>query len=282
MSYEFFQIEKNDGVARVTINRPPYNAMSVEFTEELKSVATEMKEDRQVRSVLFRSALPKYFITGADLKSLPPGLDLEDIDPGLSPAEIMKIAVPRMADHVTSIFGPAQEAVNAIEDLPKPTVVTINGHALGGGLEVCLACDFRIMAKGPATVGLTEVNRGLMPVAGGTQRLTRILGRGKAIEMVLLGRRLSADEAETIGLIYMAVDPDELEQEGEKLALDLAKRATCSIAKAKECIYRGEDLKLGEGLNLELECIAELMRTGDAAEGISSFILGKASEFKGC
>jgi len=149
-------------------------------------------------------------------------------------------------------------------------------------LEVCLACDFRIMARGPATIGLTEVNLGLMPVAGGTQRLTRILGRGKAIEMVILGRRLNADEAEAIGLIYKAVDPDELEQEGEKLALDLAQRATCSIAKAKECIYRGEDLKLGEGLTLELECIAELMQTGDTVEGISSFIVGKKPEFKGC
>jgi enoyl-CoA hydratase/carnithine racemase len=282
MPYEFFQIEKNDGVAKVTINRPPSNAMSVEFTDELKSVATEMKEDQQVRSVLFRSALPKYFITGADLKSLPPGLDLGDIDPGLSPVEVMKIAIPRMADHVTSIFGAVQEAVNIIEALPKPTVVIINGHALGGGLEVCLACDFRIMARGPATIGLTEVNLGLMPVAGGTQRLTRILGRGKAIEMVILGRRLNADEAEAIGLIYKAVDPDELEQEGEKLALDLAQRATCSIAKAKECIYRGEDLKLGEGLTLELECIAELMQTGDTVEGISSFIVGKKPEFKGC
>jgi enoyl-CoA hydratase/3-hydroxyacyl-CoA dehydrogenase len=194
----------------------------------------------------------------------------------------MKIAIPRLTDHVTAIFRRAQESMNMIEALPKPTVVLINGHALGGGLEFCLACDFRIMARGAPTVGLTEVNLGLLPVAGGTQRLTYLLGRGKAIDLILRGKRLNADEAEAIGLINKAVDPEDLEEEGVSLASDLASRATMSIAKAKECIYRGEDMNLEDGLELERKCIAELMHTDDMVEGISSFIVGKKPEFKGC
>jgi enoyl-CoA hydratase/carnithine racemase len=281
MPYEFFNIEKSDGVAKVTINRPPSNAMSVEFIDELGTVLAELKDDNEVRAVLFRSVLPKYFMTGADLKTIPPNVDLSDIDPNLPPIEVMKKTIPRLIDFIIPIFEAAQGVMNQIESLPKPTVVLISGHALGGGLELCLACDFRIMARGSATIGLTEVNLGLLPSAGGTQRLTRLLGRGKAIELILLGKRLNADEAEAAGLIYKAVDPELLEEEGEKLASELAQRATLSIAKAKQCIYEGEDLPLEKALKMEREFLKDLMKSEDVVEGVVSFTTGKKPEFKG-
>ena len=282
MPYEFFNLEKSDGMAKVTINRPPSNAMSVEFIDEFRELLTELKDDSKIRAVLFRSGLPKYFMTGADLRTIPPDIDLSDIDPNLPPVEVIRQTVPRLIDFIIPIFSNAQAVINQLESLPKPTVVLIGGHALGGGLELCLACDFRIMARGPATIGLTEVNLGLLPTAGGAQRLNRILGRGKTIELILLGKRINADEAEAIGLIYRAVDPEVLEEEGEKMALDLAQRATVSIGKAKQCIYKGEDLPLEEALRMEREFLRELLDTEDIVEGVLSFTTGKKPEFKGC
>ncbi len=281
MSYKFFQLENEGNVTTVTINRPPSNAMSVEFIDELVAMLDDLAADSSTRAVLFRSALPKYFMTGADLKTIPPTVDLSDIDPDLPPVEAMRQIVPRLADYAGGIFSAAQGAMNAIEALPKPTVVLIGGHALGGGLEFCLACDFRIMAKGPATIGLTEVNLGLLPVAGGTQRLRRLLGRGKALEMIILGQRLDAEAAQNIGLITKAVEADRLEEEGKDFAADLASRATLSIAKAKECVLGGEDLQMENGLALERDAIVELMHSGDMVEGILSFVLGKKPEFQG-
>lgn len=281
MDYTFFQLEKRDNVGRVTINRPPANAMSIGFLYELGQLLEELKEDTEVRAVLFRSAIPKYFMAGMDLKTLPPGLEIGELDPSLSPREILKKVISSLSSRIEEIFGVLQASVNKVEALPKPTIAAINGHALGGGLEFSLACDFRFMARGAGTVGLTEVNLGLLPAAGGTQRLTRLLGRGKAIEMILLGRRLAADEAAEIGLIYKAVEPEKLEVESERLASELAHKATQSMARVKQCVYGSEDRTLAEGLALENKCLAELMLTDDMVEGISSFIMGVQPEYQG-
>ena len=168
MDYIFFQLEKEDGVGRVTINRPPANAMSLDFLQELSRLLDELKEDAGVRCVLFRSALPKYFMAGMDLKTLPPGLDVGELDPSLSPRALMKKVVSSLSGRVGDIFGGLQASINKVEALPKPTIAAINGHALGGGLEFSLGCDFRIMARGKGTIGLTEVSLGFLPAAGGT------------------------------------------------------------------------------------------------------------------
>jgi enoyl-CoA hydratase/carnithine racemase len=281
VDYAFFQLEKHDGVGRITINRPPANAMSVDFLQELGQLLEELEKDPEVRAVLFRSALPKYFMAGMDLKSLPPGVELGGLDPSMGPQEVMKKVISSLSSRIVDVFGVLQASLNKLEALPKPTVAAINGHALGGGLEFSLCCDFRIMARGAGTIGLTEVNLGFLPAAGGTQRLTRLLGRGKAIEMILLSRRIAADEAAEIGLIYKAVELEELDLEGERLACELARRATRAIAKVKQCVYGSEDCTLAEGLALENKCLAELMLTEDMVEGISSFVMGNRPEYKG-
>jgi len=281
MAYEFFEIERQEGVGKVTINRPPANAMSVEFLEELGDLLEELKEDSEVRAIIFRSALPKYFMAGMDLKSMPPGVDLGDVDLSLGPQAVMKKMFASLSGRLGEVFGILQESINRVEKLPKPTIAAINGHALGGGLEFSLACDFRIMARGAGTVGLTEVSLGFLPGAGGTQRLPRLLGRGNALEMILLSRRLGAEEAEAIGLVNKAVEPEDLDAETEKLAAELATKATLAIAAVKRCVYGSEDLPIAEGLALENQCLAEMMLTDDMVEGISSFMMGKPPEFSG-
>ncbi len=281
MAYEFFEIEQQEGVGKVTIDRPPANAMSVEFLEELGDLLEELKEDPGLRAIIFRSALPKYFMAGMDLKSMPPGVDLGDVDLSLGPQAVMKKMFASLSGRLGEVFGILQESINRLEKLPKPTIAAINGHALGGGLEFSLACDFRIMARGGGTVGLTEVSLGFLPGAGGTQRLTRLLGRAKALEMILLSRRLGAEEAEAIGLVNKAVELEDLDAEAEKLAAELATKATLAIAAVKRCVYGSEDLPIAEGLALENQCLAEMMLTDDMVEGISSFMMGKPPEFSG-
>ncbi len=281
MAYEFFDIATSGGVCKVTINRPPANAMSVEFLEELGRVLEELEDDPEVRAVIFRSALPKYFIAGMDLKTMPPGLDLGEVDVSLGPQAVMKKMFESLSGRLGEVFGILQRSINQVERLPKPTIAAINGHALGGGLEFSLACDFRIMAKGPGTVGLTEVSLGFLPGAGGTQRLPRLLGRAKALEMILLSRRLGAEEAEAIGLVNRAVNAEDLDGEAEKLAAELATKATLAIGAVKRCVYGSEDLPMERGLDLENQCLAEMMLTDDMVEGISSFMMGKPPEYQG-
>ncbi len=281
MAYEFFDIEKRKGVGRVTINRPPANAMSVDFLEELGRLLEELEVDREVRVVIFRSALPKYFMAGMDLKTMPPGVDIGEIDPSLGPQAIMKKMFESLSGKLGEVFGILQRSINQVESLPKPTIAAINGHALGGGLEFSLACDFRIMARGPGTVGLTEVSLGFLPGAGGTQRLPRLLGRAKALEMILLSRRLTAEEAEATGLVNQVVEPEELDAEADKLAAELATKATLAIGAVKRCVRGSEDLPMEQGLALENQCLAEMMLTDDMVEGISSFMMGKPPEYQG-
>ncbi len=281
MPYEFFGIERSGGVGKVTIHRPPANAMSVEFLEELGTLMDELAEDVDVRAVIFRSALPKYFMAGMDLKTMPRGVDLGEADVSLGPQAIMKKMFESLSGRLGEVFGILQGSINRVESLPKPTIAAINGHALGGGLEFSLACDFRVMAKGPGTIGLTEVSLGFLPGAGGTQRLPRLLGRAAALELILLSKRLGAEEAAAIGLVNQAVEPEELDAVCDALAAELAAKATRAIDAVKRCVRGSEDLPMAEGLALENRCLAEMMLTDDMVEGISSFMMGKAPEYRG-
>jgi enoyl-CoA hydratase/carnithine racemase len=144
-----------------------------------------------------------------------------------------------------------------------------------------MACDLRIMARGKPTIGQTEIKLSLIPAAGGTQRLTRLLGRARALEMILLNQRLDADEAKAIGLVTEAVDPEKLDETAMEMGRELASGATVAMRCAKKCIIENEDLPLEDGLAMERECISILFETDDMLEGILSFILGKQPEFKG-
>jgi enoyl-CoA hydratase/carnithine racemase len=174
-----------------------------------------------------------------------------------------------------------QEMMNAVERLPKPTIAVIGGHAMGGGLELCMACDLRIMARGKPRVGLTETGLSLIPSAGGTQRLPRLIGRAKALEMILLGTRMDADEAKAAGLVTEAVEPERLEEEAESMGKTLARGATLAMGCAKKCVMESFDLSLDEGLALEAESISRLLSSQDILEGLIAFSLGRAPHYAG-
>lgn len=281
MDYEFLGLKVEGGLGILTMNRPPGNAISVDLAGEFINMCKEIEENEAVRCVLLRSELPKYFMVGADLKTLPPDIDMSDIDFSLPPDQVVAATFARISPYVVKMLQEGQGMMNAVEGLPMPTIAAIEGHALGGGLELSLACDLRLMARGKPTVGLTETKLSLIPAAGGTQRLPRVVGRAKALEMILLGQRLNADQAESIGLITRAVDPDMLEEEVMELGKTLAKGATVAKGFAKRCIIDSQDVTLEEGLAMERECLSRLTETKDMLEGIMAFIQGREPDYHG-
>jgi 3-oxocholest-4-en-26-oate---CoA ligase len=281
MDYEYLNLSVEDGLGILTMNRPPANAISVELAEEFIAMAGELEENDDVRCVILRSELPKYFMVGADLRSLPPDIDFSDIDYSLPQDQVMAATFKKVSPYFLSILKKGQEMMNAVERLPKPTIAVIGGHAMGGGLELCMACDFRIMARGKPRVGLTETNLSLIPSAGGTQRLPRLIGRAKALEMILLGKRLDADQAEALGLVTMAVDPDQLEPEAIAMGKALAHGATVAMGCAKRCVIESLDVSLDKGLALESESIGRLISTEDMLEGFLAFTTGRDPHYAG-
>ncbi len=264
--YQFFDREADGNVAVVTMNRPPVNALSGDFLDELVRLLDELEPDPAVRAVAFFSANERIFLAGADLAGAMSG--------GAEGRPVKEV--------VREMVGRFQGAFDRLEAFSKPTVAAVAGHALGGGLEFCLACDFRTMvADRRATIGLTEIRLGILPGAGGTQRLPRVVGEGRATDMILRGKRLLAEDALEIGLVHEIYPPAQFREKSLALAHELAEGATVAIGKAKACIHKafGGDLKAG--LEAEAEAFTELVTTQDAMEGISAFFARRKPEFKG-
>jgi enoyl-CoA hydratase len=257
---EAVTLERHNGVAHVILNSPPANAMSPHLMAQLDRIVGEVAADPECRAVLFRSDVKKVFMAGADLKHLL----------GLNEAEFRQY-----------IKG-SQEAFNRIEQLPKPTIAVLSGHALGGGCEFCLCCDFRYMADAGALIGLPEVGLGLLPGAGGTQRLPRLVGRSKATELLLRGTTMKGPEALAIGLVDRVHAPEDLLVESIKQAEEFAKGATQAIAQIKACLRAPAEDGLLRGLAAELDGITRLFaRTEDAGEGIRAFNEKRPPIYKG-
>ena len=257
MNLETMTVEELDyGVHVVTINNPPANTLNAGIQRDLLQLLEEVENNQAIRALVFKSANPKIFIAGADLGSMGATEGSE--------------AIANSSKHVQDIF-------NRLEALRVPTIAAINGHALGGGCEFVLACDFRIMGQG--TIGLTEASLGLLPGAGGTQRMTRLVGGAKARELMYLSKRLKAEEAAAIGLITEAVSPEEVEEKVISLATTLAQSAVGAIGLIKESILAAEELPLEQGLLVEREAFAKTFTTGEAEEGIRAFFEKRPPNF---
>ena len=253
-------LEKSNGVAHVIMNSPPANAMSPDLLKQLDELVGQLETDPESRAVVFRSALEKIFMAGADLKYL---LSLDE-------------------EGFRAYIKFVQALVNRIEALPQPTIAVLNGHALGGGCELALACDFRYMSEAKAMAGLPEVTLGLLPGAGGTQRLPRLIGRSKAIELLMTGNSLKGPEALAIGLVDRIYPADQLLDESVKFAEKLAKGATQAIGQIKACLRKPPHDLLSGGLAQELNGITYLfMQTRDAKEGIAAFNEKRPPKYQG-
>lgn len=256
MILETMTIDKlENGVNVVTINNPPANTLNLGIQNDLLKIIEQVKKDSSIRVLVFKSAHPKIFIAGADLGQM--GSNDGPVD---------------YADGAKQL----QDIFNELEQLPIPTIAAINGHALGGGCEFALACDFRMMAGG--TIGLTEASLGLLPAAGGTQRLPRLIGGAKARELIFFSKRLKAEEAEAIGLVTKAVASEAFEEEVTQFANALAQSAIGAIGLIKESIL-ASDGTLEEGLKVEREAFAKTFLTGEPEEGMKAFFEKRPPNF---
>jgi enoyl-CoA hydratase len=263
---ENVDVTRDGAIARVAMHRKGNNAIAEDLMKELAEAFNNLGKDPSVRLVILASDYEKYFSVGADLTSLA-GVDREAPDA----TEQIALFMRRMNHHF-----------NAIERIPKPTIAAINGHALGGGSELALCCDFRVMVEdGRSRIGQTESSLGIMPGAGGTQRLPRLIGEGRAKRYIIEATRLSAKEAEAVGWIDRAVPPEELQQAVDELAARLAKAATFAIAMIKDAIRRGGGLRLDDALEIESQNFARTALSTDAAIGIMSFLSKQEPEFTG-
>ena len=254
MSYSNIIVSTKDFVTTITLNRPPTNSVNIGVREELFQAVNELEKSKETRVVI---------ITGAGEKGFCAGMDLSDV------ANINK--------------GPdGNKIMNAISRSKKPYIAAINGYALGGGCETALACHFRLMTDNPkAVIGLTEVNLGIIPGWGGVQRLPRVLGKSKALEMILLGKRLTAPEALAIGLVDKVYPAADLMKEAEAFAAVLAKRAPLAVAAVLEGMTVGLDKGIDEGLRIDMDWITKLTSSKDATEGITAFLEKREATFKG-
>jgi enoyl-CoA hydratase len=250
VTYETLLYELTDGVAEVTLNRPDVlNAMNTRMRVELLDVFTRIRRADEVRVVVVAGAGERAFSAGADVRDF-----VAPLAPTEAREERRRLDFRREMDRC-----------------PQPILAAIRGYALGGGLELALACDIRIAAE-DAQLGLTEVNLGIIPGGGGTQRLPRLIGRGRALEMILTGVRVGAPEALRLGLVERVVPAAELDPTARALARALADKAPLALRYAKEAVVAGLEVSLEAGLRLENDLAALLRTTEDRLEGARAFL----------
>ena len=251
--------EKSEGIATITLNRPEaLNAFSEEVIDEVLQALEDVRNDENTRVVILTGAGEKSFSTGADIKAM---------------KEMNTLKAREL-----SLMG--EKICNALENLEKPVIAAINGYALGGGLEVAMSCDIRIASEN-ARMGQTEINIGFIPGWGGTQRLTRLIGRTKAKELVFTGKMIDAKTAEQLGIVNMVVPADKFKETVRQFAAELASKAPVALKIAKALINKGADVSLDAAIALEREGFGVVASTEDLQEGVSAFTEKRKPTFKG-
>ena len=249
MAYQFIDLKQEGRILTVSLNRPPTNPLSSAFGQELFDAFSEAGEMEEVTVVIVTSAQEKAFIAGADIKEM-----------------------AAMNQAQSEAFSKLlQDANNLLSGMKKVVIAAINGHALGGGCELAMACDYRFMAAGKALIGLPEAGLGIVPGAGGTQRLPRLVGLSKARDILLWGKVMGPEEALAIGLVDRVFEAETFMEEVMKFALKLASGAGKALGYIKVAVNEGIELPLGEALAVERKYGLENLLTHDAKEGLTAF-----------
>jgi len=258
MEFQFIIYEKGeDGVAIITLNRPEaLNAFNKEVISEILTAIQDAEKDEKIHVLILTGG--KAFSAGADIKAMK----------GMTPLKAREL----------SLMG--TQLCKALEDFKKPVIAAINGYALGGGLEVSMACDLRIASE-KARMGQTEINIGLIPGWGGTQRLTRLIGKTRAKELVFTGKMIDAKTAEQWGLVNMVVPTEGFMEHVKHFAAGLAEKAPVALQVAKSLIDNGSNVNLEAALALEREGFAVVASTEDLQEGVAAFLEKRKPKFKG-
>lgn len=256
MNYQNILVTKEGAIGIIQLNRPKVlNALNFELMTELVNALEELDREAAVKVIILTGG-ERAFAAGADLAE-------------------MSQATP-----VDLLLGRRFELWDRIRKISKPIIAAVSGYCLGGGNELAMNCDL-IIASETATFGQPEVNVGIIPGAGGTQRLPRVVGKYKAMEMILTGKPISADEAFRIGLVNHVVPPESLMEEAKKIATDIALKPPISIRSAKEAILRAQDTTLEVGLEFERKAFYMLFATEDGKEGMKAFLEKRKPNFKG-
>jgi enoyl-CoA hydratase/carnithine racemase len=249
----------NEGpIGFITLDHPPANSYDLAFMKEFENAVEEALAGA-TRVIIVQSANPKFFSAGADIKRFIEG----DVGANMDMIRVSQATFRKMAA------------------APQVFVAYIAGHALGGGLEIALACDIRLAATGSYKLGLPEVTLGLLPGNGGTQRLTRLIGPSRALELLITGRTYGVDEAHQMGLVADVYDTEGAEAKVREYAERLAGGPALAIAAIKRCVHEGGEKSLDDGLALEAELMEGLFRSKDADEGLHAFVEKRKAEFVG-
>lgn len=255
MNYDNLILEKRDHICIITLNHPPVNAWNLGLMEDFGKAIDEIENDKDVRVLI---------LTGAGEKCFSAGFDVSD------------------AANSNKISPKGREIWTRLDRFPKPVIAAINGFAMGGGLELALSCHFRIMIDDPkATVGLTELNLGIIPGWGGTQRLTRLVGKAKALDMILFSKRMGAKEALSIGLINQISTKDSLMEDAMAFAVVLAKRPPLAVGAVLRAVSAFDYSGLDAGLKVEQEGSAIVGKSKDCVEGFTAFLEKRDPVFTG-
>ncbi|MBI4310295.1 MAG: enoyl-CoA hydratase/isomerase family protein [Chloroflexi bacterium] len=256
--FSFLQVTVRDGVAAIKLNRPPVNALSKRFLAEIQGALETCASDEDVRAIVIGTGLAKTFSAGADLTEMK---GLQD-------------------EGARSYIEQGQALFSLIESVRQPVIAAVSGVALGGGCELAMACDLRVAGQS-ARFGQPEVDLGLVPGWGGTQRLPRLVGRTLAMEMMLTGEPIPAEQALAVGLVNRVVPDDHVADEALRMACTLASKSAVAVSRIKHAVHRGAEMPLHKGLELERGLFMEARQSRDAQEGISAFLEKRPPRFAG-
>ena len=260
MQWENLLLEISEGIATVTVNRPAaMNAMNAATLGELETVVAEIVSNPAIRAAIITGAGSKAFVAGADIAALRDMTSTEARDLALQ----------------------AHRIYAAIERSPKPFIAAVNGYALGGGCELAMACDIRLASEN-AKFGQPEINIGILPGFGGTQRLPRLVGKGRALEIILTGDMIDAREALRIGLVNRVTAQDELLVEARKLAGKIAAKGLVALRLCKDAVGNGTEMDLTRGCAYEAELFGYSFSTADQKEGMGAFLEKRPAVFRDC
>lgn len=259
MKLENIILEKEENLAIITINRPKaLNALNQDVLQELSAAVDQVEQDEQVKAVIITGAGEKAFVAGADIAFMENLSPMEGKDFGLL----------------------GQQLFIRIEQLEKPVIAAVNGFALGGGCELALACDIRI-ASTQAKFGQPEINLGIIPGFGGSQRLPRLIGKGRALELLFTGDMIDGAEAYRLGLANKVVEPEVLLPVAKKLAGKIVKKSSITLKFMKEAVHQGMEMELEQGIAHEANLFGLCFSTEDQKEGMNAFLNKRPAEFKG-
>jgi len=256
MALETLLVSREESFAIITLNRPPANAISEPLVRELNDAVSGLADDDRLRAVIITGAGDRIFCAGADLGSAFSG------------------------GNVDAFIRVGNSVLRTIERFPKPVIAAMNGHALGGGCEIAMACHLRLLKEG-ARMGQTESNLGIIPGFGGTQRMTRLIGRAKALEHMILGTQIPAAECLALGLVNHVSKEGQTLEDAKTLARQIAKRPPIATRLIIEAVDDGLEAPIDQALEVETRAFLKVLRTEDAAEGIQAFLGKREPQFNG-